>query len=797
MRQPKIRNAIIMLVGGLLCTLVFLLVFQFDRGMKAFLVQREQDNIKQQAQVASAIFYTSMRTLPDITKDWSRWDASYNFLAGKNPDFIVDDLNEDLLLLHRLNFALVLDENGAVKYQNFFDFVKEEEMEPSIDLILMLEDFKLKAFQGINGVKLMNMKNPVLNGVSGFIVCNDTWFYISAYPVLRSDGKGDANGVLLFGRIIDDREIARMKEGVDTIEVHRLPNAEADVLFAEGLFRQEPFWVRYASKDTIKAYHKIDVVYGDNLVFFIEKPRGLYKQGLHVIRLLNLSILLTAVVVLVLLFFLLEKLLLGPLKNIAKWVEKIEDAAVWDDSPTYWGYELNAFIEALRKMFKKLTHTQKIIEEQNKNMRYIINHDALTGLPNTLSYSCISDGALADARKVCSKVYFLYIHIVNLRLINDTLGHSAGDAILVELAERLKMFCSDAISVACVDGHKLAVLYGEDQVEKEGIEEKCEAIISMLKVPLALENCQIQIALAIGISTYPTDSQDAAELHRNASLAANAALSAKVEYLFYKDSLLRAVLNRINMEEALSKAIEQNELVPFFQPKLDLKTSKITGSEALVRWLSPEGIIAPGVFIPVAIETGLIIQITWLMLEKACVENRRFAAEGFDISVSVNVPVQVILHTDFVQRTLLILEKTGMIPPKLDIEITEETLIADVEKVSEVMEELQSHGIEVSVDDFGTGYSSLQYLKNMPFNAMKIDKAFVDGIPDDKYNEAIIKASVELAKALNLKVIVEGVETKEQWDIIKKIGCHELQGYVVSKPVFPDKFIDLLHRWND
>lgn len=183
-------------------------------------------------------------------------------------------------------------------------------------------------------------------------------------------------------------------------------------------------------------------------------------------------------------------------------------------------------------------------------------------------------------------------------------------------------------------------------------------------------------------------------------------------------------------------------------------------------------------------------------MEKACFENQRFAAEGFDISVSVNVPAQVILHTDFIHRTLSILEMTGMAPEKLDIEITEEALITDLEKNSKIMKELQSHGIAISVDDFGTGYSSLQYLKRMPFNTMKIDKAFVDGIPDDQDDIAIMRASVGIAKALKLKIVVEGVETLMQWDAIKEMGCDELQGYVISKPVPSDEFIGLLRKWN-
>ena len=800
MKRLTIRATIILVTGGLLCTLIFLLVSQFDRGMKELLVQREQDNIKQQSQVASAILRSSMRTLPDITRDWSKWDAAYNFVAGKNPQFIVEDLNDDLLLLHKLNFIFVFDKNGNVKHQRFFDFHLAKEMEPDADFYLMLEDFKNRVLHRFDGVKEMDLKNPASSGVSGFVVSNNTWFYISAFPTLRSDGRGEANGILLFGRIIDDREIARIQDGIDTIQIHRLSHTKGNDFFAQGRFQSEPFFIDYEKKDTITVYHTIDSVYGDKLILFLEKPRMLYNQGLRVIRILNISIFAVAVIVLALLFFLLEKLLLAPLNDLAKRVENIDDITVFHDVPTSWGYELSVLVSALKKTLEKIAFAQEVIEDQNRDLVYTINHDHLTGLPNALMCKGVIEERLLNARKKNSVLIFLYIRIKNLRLINETLGHSAGNFLLVLLAERLKKYCpeSEKSAISCVDGHRFAVIYEEDFVAVEEIKIKAEGIREVLEESGAFEDCQVHASVAIGIATYPADAHDPDELHKKAGIAANAVgMHALLNYMFYDESLLEAITDRLNIEEAISRGIEQDEFAPFFQPKLDLNTGKIVGVEALVRWFSPSGIVMPSFFIPIADETGLIIQITWIMMEKACVENQRFAREGFDISVSVNVPMQVILHTNFVEKTLDILKKTGMPAKKLDIEITEETMIADLEKTSKIMSELQTYGIEISVDDFGTGYSSLQYLQKMPFNTIKIDKLFVDGIPDDSYCKAVIKASVGIAGALMLKVIVEGVETKVQWQAVKEMGCDELQGYVVSKPVSSDDFVALLHKWND
>lgn len=796
MKQPKIRTTIILVGGLLFAVLVFIFVSQLDKGMTALLVQREEDNMNQKARIAAAILQSSMQTLPDITRDWSSWDATYDFVSGKNPDFVTDELGDYPFLLHKLNLIAIFGNDKKITFQRLYDFKNKSEMQLNIDFSLMLDGIRDKVLYKFTGLTGMDLTDPNSIGVSGFMSSNGIWFYISAFPILRSNEKGDSNGVFIFGRIIDDQEMKRIQGGTNNLNMHRLSSEQAEAFFAEGRFVEEPHFIEYTNKGMVRAYFKIEAVYGDDLVIFLEEPRTLYRDGLRVIQTFKISIYLISCFILVLLFFLMEKLLLAPLKELAERVEKIEDSSMTEELPSYWGYELTTLVDALKKMLDKITYTQGIIEAQNENLRHIVHHDHLTGLPNRLLCRTILEEALERAGEKRSMVGFFYINILNFKLINDTLGHVVGDMLLIQFGKRLTQHCPEAITVACLGGQEFAVVY-VNCVETAGVLARAQSIKNAFRESFALGNREIRVSVAIGISMYPTDALDAEELHKNANIAANVAgLSKMSNYKFYDDSLLKEIADRLNIETSLAKALERNEFVPFFQPKLDLATDKITGAEALIRWFSPSGLIMPGSFISIADETGLIIQITWLMMEKACIENQRFAAEGFDISVSVNVPAQVILHTDFIRRTLSILEATGMAPEKLDIEITEEALITDLEKNGRIMQELQSHGIAISVDDFGTGYSSLQYLKRMPFNTMKIDKAFVDGIPDDKDDIAIMKASVGIAKALKLKTVVEGVETSMQWAAIKEMGCDELQGYVVSMPVPADKFIELLYKWN-
>ena len=796
MKKLRIRTVIILVGGLLFALLVIIFVAQLDKGMTQLLIQREKDNINQKTHIAAAILQSSMQTLPDITRDWSSWDATYDFVAGKNPEFVTDELGDYPFLLHKLNLITIFDKNGKIKYDRIYDFNQKNDIELNLDLSFMLEGIRDKVLYKFTGIQDMDLTDPNSIGVSGFMSSNGIWFYISAFPIFQSSEKGDTNGVFVFGRIIDDQEMARIQGGSDNIQMHRLSAEQAEDLFAQGHLVAEPYLVEYTDKGMVRGYFRLEAVYGDDLVIFLEEPRTLYLDGLRVIKTFKISIYLISCFILALLFFMMEKLLLAPLKDLAERVEKIDESSMSEMLPSYWGYELSTLVESLKKMLDKIAYTQGIIESQNENLRHIVHHDPLTGLPNRILCRTILEDALELAGENRSIVGFFYVNMINFKLINDTLGHIVGDMLLIQFGQRLTEHCPEALVIACLGGAEFAVIYG-DCDETADVLARARAIKNAYREPFILGNREIRVAVAIGVSMFPADALDAEELHKNANIAANVAgMSRRSNYKFYDDSLLKEIADRLHIETALSKAVERDEFVPFFQPKLDLATNRITGSEALIRWFSPTGLIMPGSFISIADETGLIIQITWLMMEKACFENQRFAAEGFDISVSVNVPAQVILHTDFIHRTLSILEMTGMAPEKLDIEITEEALITDLEKNSKIMKELQSHGIAISVDDFGTGYSSLQYLKRMPFNTMKIDKAFVDGIPDDQDDIAIMRASVGIAKALKLKIVVEGVETLMQWDAIKEMGCDELQGYVISKPVPSDEFIGLLRKWN-
>ena len=335
MKKPSVRFIIITVVGTLLAVCVGFLSFEFDRGMRRLLAHHEEDLVQQHAHTASVLLRSSLRSIADATRDWSRWDETYTFVNNQNSRFLDDELNNDLFMLYKLNVAIIFNKSNEIVYQRFFNFATATDEEPDADMQKIVADFQKQLTQGVGAVQKADLKNGASLGISGLIRQNDTWIYLSAFPILTSSGKGDPNGVLLFGRKVNEQEIRRIEKGIGAGTIQRLPSAEADKLLAQGFFTDSQFLVDYSTKGFIKVFHTIDTAYGPPLVIFIEEVRTVYNQGISMIRDLNLLAALTAALGLVLLFFLLEVLLLRPLNNLAKYVAHLNDISERPEPPRH------------------------------------------------------------------------------------------------------------------------------------------------------------------------------------------------------------------------------------------------------------------------------------------------------------------------------------------------------------------------------------------------------------------------------------------------------------------------------
>lgn len=443
-------------------------------------------------------------------------------------------------------------------------------------------------------------------------------------------------------------------------------------------------------------------------------------------------------------------------------------------------------------IFKDVTELKRN-EKKLYNMEYF---DKITGLPNKTLFFDRLKMALASAKRSGGQLAIFLIDLDNFKTINDTLGHDFGDRILMQVAEKIKGLLREADTVARFGGDEFIILQPGFRNIAD-VTKVAERILEKFRNPWILEGREYYITASIGIAVYPNDGQDENVLVRNADIAMyRAKETGKNNYEMFMESMKKKIIDRLDLENDLRRAIEKEEFVLFFQPQIAITTGEIIGVEALIRWnREGVGIVPPMEFIPAAEESSLIIPIGEWVLTNACKQNVKWINSGIKpILMAVNLSAKQFQQRNLVEMIERILEETGMDPTLLELEITESTAMQDIDFTIKVLKELRSKGIRISLDDFGTGYSSLNYLKMLPIDSLKIDKSFVHDITCSPNEEAIAKSLISLAHKLNLLVVAEGVETKEQLDVLKNHMCDKVQGYLLSKPVPPNEVEILLRK---
>ena len=458
-------------------------------------------------------------------------------------------------------------------------------------------------------------------------------------------------------------------------------------------------------------------------------------------------------------------------------------------------------ISALKDVTGKITHYFSIFSDITERKRaeerihYLAYYDALTELPNRALFYKLVDQALAEARRNRQHGAILFIDLNRFKPINDTLGHGVGDRLLQQIGCRLRETLRTEDVVARLGGDEFVVaLFDIAKRDHAGV--VAQKLLASFDAPFVIDNHELKVGAAVGISVYPQDGFDTETLLRLADIAMyRAKKTGEDGYAFFSHDMNQRALDQLKTENSLRHAIERDELLLHYQPKVDIASGRIVGAEALVRWRHPEqGMVPPGDFIPVAEESGLIVQISAWVIDAAVRQARAWQDAGLaPIKVAVNLSARDFSPT-LPQRIGKVLAAHGLAPEWLELEITESMLMHSTERVIAMMDELARAGIALSLDDFGTGYSSLSYLKRFPIDTLKIDRSFVIHIPDDGNDCAIAGAIVGMAKQLGHKVIAEGVETSQQLAFLKSLGCDEFQGYLFSAPVPAEKFEAMLRE---
>ena len=427
-------------------------------------------------------------------------------------------------------------------------------------------------------------------------------------------------------------------------------------------------------------------------------------------------------------------------------------------------------------------------------IRYQATHDLLTGLPNRKSFNDRLTNALALANRQQQKLAVMFLDLGRFKLINDSLGHAAGDLLLKEVAQRLKQCLRRHDLVARWAGDEFTILLGDI----DGIDDAvrvADKILNVMKSDFVLDGQLLHVSNSIGIALYPTDGHDTETLLKNADAALYRAKdSGRNGYHLYNSAINSETSEWLALESHMHRALERQEFVLYYQPQVNVVTGEITQVEALLRWQHPEmGLVSPAKFIPLAEETGLIIPIGEWVLRAACTQNCLWQAAGLPpIRVAVNLSARQLRQPNLVKMIALILQETGLAPRYLELEITETTVMKNVELTKSILFDLHQMGVSMAMDDFGTGYSSLGSLKNFPFNTLKIDQSFVRDLTTDPNDKAIVAAIIAMGRVLNLKLVAEGVETKVQEHSLLSLDCEEMQGHLFSPPLSAEEATMLL-----
>ena len=446
--------------------------------------------------------------------------------------------------------------------------------------------------------------------------------------------------------------------------------------------------------------------------------------------------------------------------------------------------EVADLVVGFNTMLSELQRRDRAMREAEARLQHLTLIDDLTGLPNRRLLTDRLSQSLAKARRENRKVALIYIDLDGFKLINDSLGHGAGDALLGQVAQRLKSRFRQSDTLARIGGDEFTLILDNVQTWADG-DKAAVSVLEVLKEPFELEGHSIKMTASIGISIFPDHGNEGGQLLQQADCAMFAAKrNGKNRIVQFGDGLGSAARERLTLEGELRRAIENNEITIHYQPEFDLASNKIVRFEALARWFHPKlGTIPPLNFIPIAEESGLIVPLGAYVMERACADAVTWQSRaGRPIQVAVNVSSVQFARDSFLEEVEEALHRTGLRPSLLQLEITESATLTGVERAADLIRRLTGKGIGVAMDDFGTGYSCLSYLPRLSFDALKLDRSFVSELVVREETRAFVESILSMARNLHMKVIVEGIETREQLELMKALGTNEAQGYLLGRP---------------
>lgn len=798
----KLRNRIVMAASVTLLVASVGSYLGSSAPVRASIQTFEERDVRERVISVEKSLKNRIGEVHRISSDWAVGQRAAEYFGGRSPHYL------------REKFASEIKRDIKIDYAGFFSkdlkLVESMRQQNKRDAWTMSDS---EARRLIERLVRSEKSKTISTGVGGIVSVGGEPVAISIRPVQKVSGKTAQLGWLIICEHVDLRTILDVRDL--TRQSFSLQSA-VDERYSTHVraLRSSSTYLGNSNPLEHYGYCLLWDIYGKpGFIIKTAVPRSISKQGEDAIWSSTLHLFAISSLFAIVMLMVVERTALARIQTLSQQVASVDDFLgggrvdeAGEDEVTSLAKQINLMLDKLESSGVALKQNQETLKAQNENLEVIVaertraieyqaSHDKLTGLPNRALFLERLTHALTRARLNESCTAVMFIDLDNFKIINDSLGHDAGDELLIAVSKLLVSSINASDTVARLGGDEFTILL-ENVNSPADAEKVAERILAKLRKPIMLGSTETYAGASIGIAVSSDGLIDEADLLKNADTAMyRAKAHGKSGSVTFDESMLQHVLVRLEIETALRSAILNREIEVHYQPLYDLQKGCIVGCEALARWNHPaRGNISPAIFIPIAEDSGIIVDLGYTILQQACRQAKMWVDEGaiHDFVMSVNLSGKQIQRANVVERVQQVLEETQLDPKYLKLEITETVLLEDKEDAIQKMNGLKQLGIHLALDDFGTGYSSLSTLRAFPIDTLKIDRSFIQRVTEERDARAIVEAILVMAKSMGLNVCGEGVETEEQAQLIAELGCSVAQGFLYSQALRPGVFRALL-----
>lgn len=742
----------------------FILLNRFEKLDEAAL-QSKLDNVV-------ATYQSELQMLKTGLRKYSTWDDTYRFMQPDQPEqmpamdrqaYLDSNFSPVTYKINHFDMTALLDNSGQLRYGGVYnpDTGTVSALTPEYLTLFNLIRSKLSVSAGEEG------------GRSGIVLLDNGPMLITLAPIINNSGDLPVIGTAVAGRLLRQEEIVRMREETQSsLQIKVIDSA------APAAGKGQAVWMTSDPGGMMSIHAVVNDLFGNPAIeIILQHPQEIYGSGLNAITSFRKFFLAWTLLMCIISLIFVKRSILGRMSALVRNIRAIGSSK--DLSIRINGSGSDEFSEVEQEFNRMIDSLQQAQEElQLQSML-----DPLTQLPNRSLFFTKLNEAIASVKNTGRQIVLVFIDLDHFKTVNDTLGHDFGDAMLREIALRITRVIGKHDVVSRLGGDEFTILLA-DAPDSDSMNAQLSRIQEALSLPHRIQGHLLYNTASIGVSIYPQNGEDADYLVKQADLAMfHVKESGRNSILQYSEELEESIRRRKVLSQQLLSAAVNDEFEVHYQPILDSDSLKVAKLEALLRWTSPShGPVSPAEFIPLAETSGSIVSIGSWVLRQVCSDLRRFRTDGLELTAAVNISAVQLMQPGLTELLLALLAEYGLPSSSLELEITESVLVSG-DNILSSLQELRSHGLRISLDDFGTGFSSLSYLRRFPVDVIKIDRSFVSEMTLEPQGDVLVKSIIELSHNLGLKVVSEGIEQAAQFDLLRRLGSDELQGYYISRPM--------------